>query len=454
LQAAVAGGGIAGSASFQAHNALVAELLLWLDDVADASQLALDPHAHTYHLMLATLDRQPQLIETLAQLRGRGNQVLSSRAVTAEERAWFVAQVGKARSAQAGTERAMSKSAAAEPALAAPLAAARTQATAAAASALALVDSDIVQATEPTAEPAAYWAAMTRALEAQFSLSDHALAQLGGALEQRAADTKRDLLVTAALMLLALALGTLVLNAVGQSLGRAVQLANKTAGALAVGDLRTRIEVRTGDEIGRMTGSMRQAVDQLSGIVADVRSRAADVATASTQISQGNADLAQRTEEQAAALQQSAGTVTELARMAERTGSDAERSRSLAGQAHRAACDGSARVGELLQSLDTVSRQGQRIGQIVGTIDSIAFQTNLLALNAALRRARSSSWWPIRKAPSKAAATTPTERPAASAKCRATTRPWPSWCRACATRCRATPRVWLSSARRWPRSTR
>jgi methyl-accepting chemotaxis protein len=388
LEAAVAAGRIAAPASFQAHNELVAELLLWLDDIADASQLALDPVAETYHLMLAVIDRQPELIEALAQLRGRGNQVLASRSLDADQRAWFAAMSALARQAQAATERSLARSAAAQSTLVAALGAQRRQAADAVADALARVDSAFVKAAEPSEEPAAYWAAMTTALEAQFKLADKALALLDEALQQRAARTRDALLLTAVTMALALCAGAGVLQAVGRSLGRAVQLADKTAGALAVGDLRSRGEVHAHDEIGRMTQAIHTAVHQLSGIVADVRGRAADVAAASAQISQGNADLAQRTEEQAAALQQSASTVTQLAEMADRTGGDAERSRALAARAHEAASDGSRRVQQLLATLGEVQQHGRHIGQIVATIDALAFQTNLLALNAAVEASR------------------------------------------------------------------
>jgi methyl-accepting chemotaxis protein len=49
---------------------------------------------------------------------------------------------------------------------------------------------------------------------------------------------------------------------------------------------------------------------------------------------------------------------------------------------------GRAKIDELLESMSELDNSSQKIANIVGTIDEIAFQTNLLALNAAVEAAR------------------------------------------------------------------
>jgi methyl-accepting chemotaxis protein len=45
-------------------------------------------------------------------------------------------------------------------------------------------------------------------------------------------------------------------------------------------------------------------------------------------------------------------------------------------------------VAEVVKTMEAINVQAKRIGDIIGTIDGIAFQTNILALNAAVEAAR------------------------------------------------------------------
>jgi methyl-accepting chemotaxis protein len=52
------------------------------------------------------------------------------------------------------------------------------------------------------------------------------------------------------------------------------------------------------------------------------------------------------------------------------------------------AAEGGAVMRDVVETMDGIRASSARIGEIIGTIDGIAFQTNILALNAAVEAAR------------------------------------------------------------------
>ena len=114
----------------------------------------------------------------------------------------------------------------------------------------------------------------------------------------------------------------------------------------------------------------------------------AAIKTATGQLSSGSTDLSARTEEQVASLQEMAAAIRELSVTVKGNAENAQQANQLAWRpAHRpkAAAASPARRSEAMGRIETSS---QRIGEIVGLIEEIAFQTNLLALNAAVEAAR------------------------------------------------------------------
>ena len=52
------------------------------------------------------------------------------------------------------------------------------------------------------------------------------------------------------------------------------------------------------------------------------------------------------------------------------------------------AADGGRVMKEVVATMEAIRGSSAKIGEIIGTIDAIAFQTNILALNAAVEAAR------------------------------------------------------------------
>jgi methyl-accepting chemotaxis protein len=176
----------------------------------------------------------------------------------------------------------------------------------------------------------------------------------------------------------------LITRSVTQPIGNALRL----AGAVAAGDLTTRIEVQGRDELAQLLGALSGMNDNLAKMVHEVRQSSDSIATGSTEIAMGNLDLSQRTEEQASSLQQTVASLVDLSAAVKRGAESSREATTLAEQAQHAAVQGSGVVGQVVSTMEEISRSSGRIADITGVIDGIAFQTNILALNAAVEAAR------------------------------------------------------------------
>jgi methyl-accepting chemotaxis protein-1 (serine sensor receptor) len=189
-----------------------------------------------------------------------------------------------------------------------------------------------------------------------------------------------------------IALGLLVAGGVGWWLVRAITRplahAVSVARSVAAGDLTRDIAVRSNDETGQLLQALRTMNRDLVGIVGEVRSGTDSIATASSQIAAGNLDLSARTEQQAASLEETASSMEQLTATVRQNADNARRANELAASASDVAARGGGVVGQVVSTMDDIKHSSDRIVDIIGVIDGIAFQTNILALNAAVEAAR------------------------------------------------------------------
>jgi methyl-accepting chemotaxis protein len=194
-----------------------------------------------------------------------------------------------------------------------------------------------------------------------------------------------------ALSLLALVAGVvasvLIARRLLRQLGGEPETAAEIAGRIASGDLTVHVATRHGDKASMMV-AMKTMRDSLVSIVGEVRHGTDNIAAATTQIASGNLDLSSRTEEQASALEETASSMEQLTSVVRTNDNNAREANALAAAASRVAQQGGAVVGEVVQTMGSISDSSKKIVDIIGVIDSIAFQTNILALNAAVEAAR------------------------------------------------------------------
>lgn len=168
------------------------------------------------------------------------------------------------------------------------------------------------------------------------------------------------------------------------------------------GDLTKRLDVKSKDEIGRMSRHFNTFMDKLMEIINLAKDNAASVAS-------GSAELAATTEELTSTVHSQVGQITDVAAAAEelnasatevfgslqsgtetmkRTVETGEAGKKQLLDAVKEVNGINEKVEELQITINGLETSSKEIGEIINVISDIADQTNLLALNAAIEAAR------------------------------------------------------------------
>lgn len=162
----------------------------------------------------------------------------------------------------------------------------------------------------------------------------------------------------------------------------------RVLGAVAKGDLTETISDEYSGTFGDLKNFCNDTTENLTSMMLDIRNAAETIFTASSEIAQGNADLSSRTEQQAANLEETASSMEELTSTVKLNADNAKQANVLAEQASNVATDGGVLIQQVVNTMNDINQSAQKISDIIGVIDGIAFQTNILALNAAVEAAR------------------------------------------------------------------
>jgi methyl-accepting chemotaxis protein len=184
----------------------------------------------------------------------------------------------------------------------------------------------------------------------------------------------------------AVALAIVVKRSLQNELGGEPATARDAMTQVAQGNLSEHLPIMAGDpSLMAALGDMQQSLRQ---VVGEIRSSVESITTASSEIAAGNHDLSARTEQTASNLQETAASMEELTGTVNQSADSARQAKQLASSAAAVASRGGEVVSQVVITMESINASSQKIADIIGVIDGIAFQTNILALNAAVEAAR------------------------------------------------------------------
>jgi methyl-accepting chemotaxis protein len=163
---------------------------------------------------------------------------------------------------------------------------------------------------------------------------------------------------------------------------------NSTMQSLAQGDLSNHITNDYAGVYGDCKNNINTTIEKLSSIVGQIRESSDFINNASQEIASGNNNLSERVETQASSLEETASSMEELTSTVKNNADNAQQANQIASTARVLAEKGGTVVTSAVNAMAEINESSNKIAEIIGVIDEIAFQTNLLALNASVEAAR------------------------------------------------------------------
>lgn len=157
---------------------------------------------------------------------------------------------------------------------------------------------------------------------------------------------------------------------------------------MAEGDFAVTRQAEGAGEIGEMTGRLGTLARRLNDILQQVARASEIVAAGAQQLNLAMGHLASASQQHASSLEETAASMEEMTGTVKQNAENARQVDSLAVESREVAEEGVTVAASIKRSMDLINDSSNKISDIIGVINEIAFQTNLLALNAAVEAAR------------------------------------------------------------------
>ncbi len=163
---------------------------------------------------------------------------------------------------------------------------------------------------------------------------------------------------------------------------------NRVMENMAEGDLTTAITNEYEGVYAECKNNINSTLAKLSEFIIQIRDAADFIDSSSQEMASGNNNLSHRAEQQAASLEETAASMEELASTVKNNAQNTVQATEVVTSASQLAQKGGGVVKSAIAAMQEINESSNKIAEIIGVIDEIAFQTNLLALNASVEAAR------------------------------------------------------------------
>ena len=387
---------------FNRHSLLISEVLDFIKNISDSSDLTLDPELDSFYIKESIVNLFPQVVENLGQARGMSSGLAARQQISRQESIKLTALLSTVQKNIDALKRGLFVLNQSNQKLASKIGSQLNRTLVRSENYLKFLQMNILNSQEITVKPAAVFSKGTEIIKENFSILDMLVPELETLLEQRVEKLygKMTLLVGIVLGVTLIALYLFV--GFYKSFESAISALQTTASELASGNLTPRVELDNKDEFADLAHSFNSMADQFSNVVRQLESSIDLLASSAEEMSMTCLETNQGVQHQQEQIEQVASAMTEMAATVQEVAKNANATATATQNAHNTVTKGHEIAGHTTQTITSLSDEidvaasvvqelaedGEKIGSVLGVIQSIAEQTNLLALNAAIEAAR------------------------------------------------------------------
>ncbi len=371
--------------TFDVHTELVTAALALLTKAADGSQLSLDPELDTYHMMNVSLLRGPLQTENTAKIATFGTMTLKSGELGTLRHDRLVEWSAIQRMIDSDVEGSYQAGIGSFPEVDKLF---DMKGTDLAFDAFMNAVGDQILDGKLQGAPERYEGLGLAVIAKQNELNGKLLDRLEHRLQERIDGLRATIVAELGFSLACVLVAGYLFYSFFLVTHGGLREVQKHLEAMTNGDLTTSPNPWGQDEAARLMGTLHDMQQSLRSIVSRVRGASDGIVHASTEISVGTHDLSSRTEQAAANLEETAASMEQISSTVRNSADSSRAAAELAASNAHEAEQGGQVIRAVVATMQDINTASNRIADIIGTIDGIAFQTNILALNAAVEAAR------------------------------------------------------------------